>query len=81
MWILLQETRNDLKHIINDPLKREEREQSVGQLKKHQMPICTNQMAYRESKHRSSIKAAKHKYKRRSEVLGQASSVKLTQEQ
>ena len=45
------------------------------------MPICTNQMAYRESKHRSSIKAAKHKYKRRSEVLGQVSSVKLTQEQ
>ena len=45
------------------------------------MPICTNQMAYRESKHRSSIKAEKYKYKRRSEVLGQVSSVKLTQEQ
>ena len=34
MWILHQETRNDLKHIINDPLKREKREQSVGHLKK-----------------------------------------------
>ena len=34
MWILHQETRNDLKHIINDPLKREKREQSVELLKK-----------------------------------------------